>query len=138
MGCESSKAEKVPQMKFTTPSEPNFGRKAGLDPKDFIFTGKNNQTLIKSPSQIGGQQFILEECEGSDIFLLDHVGSLTVDYCKNCRIVTGPVSSRCKYQFRNIFCILICSSVFIRNCQNCVVVIACQQLRLRDCSNLSK
>ena len=98
MGCESSK-EQVPQMKFTTPSEPNFGKKAGLDPKDFIFSGKKNETLIKNPSQIDGQQFILEECESCDIFLLDHVGSLTIDYCKDCRIVIGPVSSRYESQF---------------------------------------
>lgn len=81
-------------MKFTAPSEPNFGRKAGLDPKDFIFSKKQKETLIKNPSQIHGQQFIIEECEGCEIFLLDHVGSLTVDFCKDCRIVTGPVSSR--------------------------------------------
>jgi protein XRP2 len=99
MGCESSKAEKVPQMKFTTPSEPNFGRKAGLDPKDFIFSKRQKETLIKNPSQIDGQQFIVEECEGCEIFLLDHIGSLTVDYCKDCRIVTGPVSSRCEDYF---------------------------------------
>lgn len=29
-------------------------------------------------------------------------------------------------------------SVFIRNCDNCLVVAVCQQLRLRDCHNCSK
>ena len=32
----------------------------------------------------------------------------------------------------------VASSAFIRNCEDCVLVIACQQLRLRDCKNLSK
>lgn len=47
---------------------------------------------------------------------------LLQDFCKDCRIVSGPVAS----------------SVFIRNCEDCVIVIACQQLRLRDCKNLSE
>ena len=94
MGCESSKTEKVPQMKFKTPSEPNFGRKEGLNREDYIFSGKEGVTLLKNPGEIDGQQFILEECQSCDIFLLDHVGALTVDYCKDCRIVVGPVSSR--------------------------------------------
>ena len=56
-----------------------------------------------------------------DVLTCLHV-VLWQDYCKDCHIVTGPVAS----------------SVFIRNCQDCVVVVACQQLRLRDCKNLSE
>lgn len=44
------------------------------------------------------------------------------DNCSDCRVVCGPVAS----------------SVFLRDCHDCVVVVACQQLRLRDCKNLSE
>ena len=27
-------------------------------------------------------------------------------------------------------------SVFLRNCANCIVIVACEQFRLRDCNNV--
>lgn len=109
-------------MKFgRAPTKHNFEKDLNLNKEDFIYSKKAKEVLVKSPRDLNGQQFIVEECEGTDMFLIDHMAMLTVDYCKNCRIVAGPVAS----------------SVFIRNCENCVVVIACQQLRLRDCKNLT-
>jgi len=43
-----------------------------------------------------------------------------VDVCKSCRIFIGPCES----------------SVSIRNCDDCTLVVACQQYRIRDCKNL--
>ena len=52
--------------------------------------------------------------------LLDHMAALIIDDARNSHIVTGPIES----------------SAFIRGCSDCVLVVACQQLRLRDCTNI--
>ncbi|CAN0084102.1 unnamed protein product, partial [Laminaria digitata] len=92
--------------------------KRKLDPKDFIFSGKQKEVLVKEPGSIGGQQFIVEECSECDVYLLDHTAALNIDVCVDCRIFAGPCES----------------SVFIRDCKDCTIVIACQQFRTRDCS----
>lgn len=68
---------------------------------------------------INGQQFCVEDTVNSSIFLCDHIAQLTVDSCKNVVLVTGPVEG----------------SVFLRDCDDCTFIIACQQLRLRNCTN---
>ncbi|CAN0462827.1 unnamed protein product, partial [Scytosiphon promiscuus] len=50
--------------------------------------------LVKEPGCIGGQQFIVEECSGSEVYLLDHTAALTIDVCVDCRIFAGPCESR--------------------------------------------
>lgn len=94
--------------------------KPKLDPADFVFSGRKGEALVREPGQIQGQQFIVEECDDCDIFLLDHSAQVTVDYATNCRIFVGPCES----------------SVFLRDCKGCSVVVACQQLRLRDCHGM--
>ena len=56
----------------------DFGRDTSLNKADFIFSKKGKETLIKAPRDINGQQFIIEESEGSDMFLIDHMGMLTI------------------------------------------------------------
>lgn len=140
MGCNTS----VPQNanKAEAPvNAPNFGKDPNLNPADFMCKNQTQQgyTLIKSPGDIRGQQFLIEDCSDANVFLLDHIGSMTIDNCTNCRIVTGPVSSRfvfndfhdCHIQ-RNMY------SIFMRDCRDCTLIVACQQLRLRDCRNISR
>lgn len=122
MGCSQSSPPTAQKMQFKRSSTGhNFGDKSNLNKEDFIFTKRGEEVLLKVPRDIDGQQFIVEECEGSDVFLLDHMAALTIDVCKRCNVITGPVAS----------------SVFIRDCEDCIVVIACQQLRLRDCKNMT-
>merc|ERR1719235_1866517 len=47
------------------------------------------------------------------------MATISMDQCENCRVFIGPIES----------------SVFIRNCTNCDIVLACQQFRSRDCLN---
>ncbi|CAM9794392.1 unnamed protein product, partial [Choristocarpus tenellus] len=77
------------------------------------------QVIVRDPGRIAGQQFIVEECSDCDVYLFDHSAALTMDYCSNCRLITGPCES----------------SLFVRNCKDCTVVTACQQFRTRDCSD---
>ncbi len=54
-----------------------------------------------------------------EVRLLDHTTQIQIDNCQNCRILVGPVMG----------------SVFFRDCQDCTLLVACQQLRTRDCKN---
>jgi len=94
-------------------------KRAKLDPKDFIISKKSSETAIREPGSINGEQFNIETCKDCDIFLLDYMDSSFVDDCEGCRIFIGPAVS----------------SVFIRNCKSCSFVIACRQLRTRDCTD---
>lgn len=121
MGCGGSKAKKGEALK-----QPNKGQekkapaeKKKLDPKDYIFSKKSGEVLIKEEGSISGEQFNIEECKDCDIFLFDYIATTFIDYCENCRIFVGPIET----------------SIFIRNCSNCSFVIACQQFRCRDCSD---
>lgn len=92
-----------------------------LDPKDFILSGLHDVTVVREPGSIAGQQFLIEECDGCDIYLLDNSAQVTVDLATNCRIFVGPCEG----------------SVFLRDCAGCSVIVACQQFRTRDCRDIS-
>ena len=53
-----------------------------LDPKDFIFLKRKNETLVKRPGDVNGQGFVIELCENCDIYLLDHTQQVQIDDCK--------------------------------------------------------
>ena len=80
MGCtQSAPTPPVQKMKFDRrDTGRDFGRDTSLNKADFIFSKKGKETLIKAPRDINGQQFIIEESEGSDMFLIDHMGMLTI------------------------------------------------------------
>mmetsp|Transcript_50455 Transcript_50455/g.117777 ORF Transcript_50455/g.117777 Transcript_50455/m.117777 type:complete len:349 (-) Transcript_50455:67-1113(-) len=124
MGCGSGKpaqtgaTAQAGQQKAVQPKATPQPKKK-LDPKDYIFSKRKGECLVKEDGTIRGEQFNIEECEDCDIFLLDTIATIFVDECKKCRIFVGPVES----------------SIFLRNCQTCDLVIACQQFRTRDCSD---
>ena len=51
--------------------------------------------------------------QGCTIYLLDRSAAITMDDCKDCRVLMGPVES----------------SVFIRDCKDCNIVVSCRQFR---------
>eukprot|EP00965_Chrysotila_dentata_P027261 905528-Pleurochrysis_carterae.AAC.1 len=48
---------------------------------------------IGGASFVSGQQFIIEECEDCDIYVLDYSAQVTIDLCRRCRIFLGPVEA---------------------------------------------
>lgn len=64
--------------------------------------------------------FSIEDCKDCNLFLFSCLSQCTIDACQNCFIFVGPSEG----------------PVFIRDCSDCVIVVACQQLRLRDCRNV--
>lgn len=69
---------------------------------------------------VAGQPMAIECCKNSNLLVLDHTSTITVDDCSDCLIVLAPCAG----------------SVFLRDCQSCTVLVACQQLRTRDCRTL--
>ena len=122
--CEETK-EAAPATQRTTPATQavvsSSEQPGKLDPKDFIISKRTNETIVRRPGQIAGQSFMIEECTGCHIYLLDYSAAVNIDLCINCTVVVGPCES----------------SVFIRDCTDCSFIIACQQLRMRDSHNLT-
>jgi len=117
MGCIASKddeSQPVEQPKFS------WDRDDLPDPKDYTIANQNDTECGRKPGTINGQQFIIENCVNTKIYLFDYSAMVTVDNCENCVLIIGP----CK------------GSVFLRNCKNCQVLVACQQLRTRDCRKI--
>ncbi len=97
----------------------SWDKKPRLDPKDFMCMNIEGEEVCKQEGQINGQQFVIDNCKRSKIFVFDHCASVTIDDCVDCLIFIGPVES----------------SIFIRNCQNCNCVFLSRQLRTRDCDS---
>jgi len=118
-GCASkTAATKPPSGKGNAPKREVKPLKK-LNPKDYIFSKRSGEVLVKDAGAIDGQQFNIEECKDCDIFLFDVIATGFIDECENCRIFVGPVET----------------SIFVRNCTNCDFIIACQQFRSRDCKD---
>jgi len=125
----NSNDSKVSEKKKEARAPYTFGKRTDLNPADFKFSKRENETILKSTGTIMGQQFIVEECKNCDIYLLDHIGSMTIDLCNNCRIICGPVESR-RASFKILYNTLIQNkicSVFIRDCVDCLFMIPSQQ-----------
>ena len=54
--------------------------------------GQTGATVLRPPGTLRGTQFIVADCEDCDIFLLDYTSTVSVDRCKNCRILIGPAT----------------------------------------------
>jgi hypothetical protein len=123
MGCGESKQIKKSKNLENQPkliSRIKFNRNSNLDPKDYVLKDIIGQEIIRKPDTIKGQQMCLDGINKSQIFLLDHIASMLIDEVVNSTVVTGPIES----------------SAFIRGSSSSIFIIACQQLRLRDCQNL--
>ncbi|KAL0584564.1 hypothetical protein ABG067_005587 [Albugo candida] len=86
---------------------------------NYTFRNQAQETLIKLPGSICGQPFDVSDLKNCVVMLLDHTDQVQVDHVVATKVFLGPSSS----------------SVFIRNCSDCVFTIACKQLRFRDCIN---
>ena len=72
--------------------------------------------LMKRPGEVDGQCFEISDCIHSTLVVMDICEQVQIDEVHNCRIFIGACAS----------------SIFIRNCTNCVFYTCCRQLRLRD------
>ncbi|CAG0915529.1 unnamed protein product [Notodromas monacha] len=108
------------EMSAKKPAKYSWETRPKLDPAEYTFDSVCQDVVGKLPGSIDGQQFIVQNCTDSMILLFDCIGSITIDDCRRCKIFVGPVAS----------------SIFIRGCLECTVIVACGQFRMRDCSCL--
>ncbi|KAG0729474.1 Protein XRP2 [Chionoecetes opilio] len=90
------------QVSVRSPSNPGPRQGGGLsrcrdkkdrvDPADFTVEGLRGQEVGRVPGTINGQQFIIQNCQSSHIFLLDHINTITIDDCSDCTIFIGPTT----------------------------------------------
>jgi hypothetical protein len=111
-----------PQV-FKTPDGKEFSSRAEW--RDYMmatfytFKNKTNETCVKNPGEIDGQMFDIGDCTNSNLVLMDNCEQVQIDVVTNSRVFVGACAS----------------SIFIRNCSNCVFYTCCRQLRLREVTN---
>lgn len=65
-----------------------------LNFKDYVIDNQTHETIVKLPGQIKGEQFIIQNCNESEIFLFDFINTISVDDCADCTIFIGPAIGR--------------------------------------------
>ena len=68
----------------------SFGRDPSLRRDDFIVSGRDGETIVRPPGAVAGQQFVVENCRGCEIWVLDHTAAVSLDQCEDCFVVVGP------------------------------------------------
>ncbi|XP_015926821.1 protein XRP2 [Parasteatoda tepidariorum] len=120
MGCLCAKASTLKIKSSDVKKEGkaySWDEKKTVNPKDFIIENAKDETVVRLPGSVKGQQFIIQNCDNSNIYIYDHINTITVDDCNGCNIFIGPTKG----------------SVFLRDCSECRFLIVCQQFRARDC-----
>eukprot|EP00038_Savillea_parva_P029611 m.72201 g.72201 ORF g.72201 m.72201 type:complete len:349 (+) comp8768_c0_seq1:93-1139(+) len=119
MGCCGSKPDASEQEGGVAGGGGGYSwdKREEVDPKNFTVKGLKKESVARAPGSLDGSTFVIADCHDADIYVFDHMASVTVDDCVNCTIFLGPIKG----------------SVFVRDCTNCRVVVACQQFRTRDC-----
>jgi len=83
----------------------------------FSIMERQNEVIIRKPGALCGQMAVLDGLEDCQVYICDTSAQIMMDYCKRCTVLLGPCQS----------------SVFVRNCEDCCLWVAAQQLRTRDC-----
>ena len=85
-----------------------------------MFTDRENEELTKLPGQINGNSFVCRKLSNCTVYLCDYNSAIYIDDCSNTQFYFGPTSG----------------SVFMRNCDNCSLTAAAEQIRISDSSNI--
>lgn len=109
-GKKTKKAEKAPDVSV----EKEAKKVISVTINECNFSDKVGETLIKTQSEIGNKDVALARLSDCVIKLYGSPSALHIDQLKNCTILCGPVSG----------------SIFMDHCTDCVLVMACQQLRV--------
>lgn len=65
-----------------------------LSKENFIIENVTDDHKFKLPGSINGQQFMIQFCTNSYIYVFDFTNTVTIDDCTHCTIVVGPVKRR--------------------------------------------
>lgn len=101
----------------------SWDKRESIKQKDYTTVtvgGLQNDTLLRTPGSINGQQLMLQNCQNCIVFVLDNIGTAAIEDCSNCTVFLGPAES----------------SVLVRGCRDCKLMLSCRRLRIRDSSHL--
>lgn len=65
-----------------------------IDPSLFTVEDAMDDTAVRLPGSIEGHPFTISNCLKANIFLFDHMNSVTINDCKDCTIFLGPTKGR--------------------------------------------
>lgn len=91
--------------------------KPRIDRSIFVQKNKTDETIVRVPGQINGNQFNADKLENCKVIVHDFCDSMMIDRCTNCEFVLSAVRG----------------SIFARNCTNCKFALVCGQFRCREC-----
>ncbi|GLH08320.1 Protein XRP2 [Gryllus bimaculatus] len=121
MGCyfhkarfDSRKADNSEKKEYS------WDKRCKVNSSDYLVQDIIDSEVVRLPGSVNGQQFIIQNCKNSTFYILDHMNAVVIDDCLDCKIVLGAVKG----------------SVFLRDCKECVCIVACGQFRARDCRKL--
>merc|ERR1712107_54366 len=78
---------------------------------------RKKEIIVRKPGSLGGQQINLENIDECEVYICDPTAQAFADFCKGSMIFMAPCES----------------SVFVRDCEDCIFWLACQQLRTNNC-----
>eukprot|EP00435_Cladocopium_sp_Y103_P011681 s793_g3.t1 len=112
---------------FSTSDSPTPLGLRGLDPNGlqqgfarlnpFQIQNRKQEVIVRKPGSLHGQQVTLENLEDCEVYICETSAQVFVDCCKKTLILLGPCES----------------SAFVRDCEDCTIWCAAQQLRTREC-----
>jgi len=97
---------------------------ASLNP--FNISGREGEVIFRKNGALGGapgqdkfttQQLQLADLNNCEVYSCTKTAQFFMDSCKGCKVLIAPCES----------------SVFIRDCEDCTIWVATQQLRTRNC-----
>lgn len=94
--------------------------KYNLDETSCGYSNRKSEILRMEDEMVFQKDITLTNLENCTIYLTGSPSTLHINHLKNCRVFSGPVST----------------STFAENCENCILIIACQQLRLHASKNV--
>ena len=62
--------------------------------KDYTIENTEGGEVWRLPGSVNGQQFVIQNCKNSSIYVFDHINTVTIDDCINCKIILAAVTGR--------------------------------------------
>ncbi|CCW61235.1 unnamed protein product [Phytomonas sp. EM1] len=93
----------------------------GGEDSTYNISSWKNRSFVRANGIVSGQQVQLEYLTDCNILILDPLDSVTVDDCEGGELIIAACEG----------------SVFLRNCKDMNIHVACKQLRVRDCVGLN-
>lgn len=69
-------------------------KRVKINIEDYTIENVEDGEKGRLPGSVNGQQIIIKNCKDAQIYVFDHMNTVTIDDCTNCKIILGPVKGR--------------------------------------------